>query len=76
MGVGREGVGMWGQGSVACPVGPQFRAGQRVRHATFGAGLVVESRPDRDDEMVTVFFEEVGLKRLMASLAHLERLEG
>jgi DNA helicase-2/ATP-dependent DNA helicase PcrA len=53
----------------------QFRAGQRVRHATFGAGLVVESRPDRNDEMVTVVFEEVGLKRLLASLAHLERLE-
>ena len=52
-----------------------FCAGQRVRHATFGAGLVVESRPDRNDEMVTVVFEEVGLKRLLASLAHLERLE-
>ena len=52
-----------------------FRAGQRVQHATFGEGLVVESRADRDDEMVTVVFEEVGLKRLMASLAHLERLE-
>ncbi len=38
-------------------------------------GLVVESRPDRNDEMVTVIFKEVGLKRLMASLAHLERLE-
>jgi DNA helicase-2/ATP-dependent DNA helicase PcrA len=46
-----------------------------VRHATFGAGLVVESRADRDDELVTVVFEEVGLKRLLASLAHLERLE-
>jgi len=53
----------------------QFCAGQRVRHATFGEGLVVESRTDGDDEMVTVIFEEVGLKRLMASLAHLERLE-
>jgi len=71
----REGMGVQGQGSVARPVGPQFRAGQRVRHATFGAGLVVESRADRDDEMVTVVFEEVGLKRLLASLAHLERLE-
>jgi len=53
----------------------QFRAGQRVQHATFGEGLVIESRADGDDEMVTVVFEEVGLKRLMAGLAHLERLE-
>jgi len=54
----------------------QFHAGQRVRHATFGEGLVVGSRADRDDEIVTVAFEDVGLKRLMASLARLEQLEG
>jgi DNA helicase-2/ATP-dependent DNA helicase PcrA len=54
---------------------PQFHAGQRVRHATFGEGLVIESRIDGSDEMVTVHFERVGLKRLMASIARLERLE-
>jgi len=52
----------------------QFSAGQRVRHVTFGEGLVIESRADGDDEIVTVVFEEVGLKRLMASFAHMERL--
>jgi DNA helicase-2/ATP-dependent DNA helicase PcrA len=61
---------------VTRPVEPQFRAGQRVRHVTFGEGLVVESRADGGDEIVTVIFEDVGLKRLMASLARLERLEG
>jgi DNA helicase-2/ATP-dependent DNA helicase PcrA len=55
---------------------PKFKAGQRVRHATFGEGLVIESRPDGDDELVTVHFEDVGLKRLMAGLANLQRLEG
>ncbi len=54
---------------------PQFHAGQRVRHATFGAGLVIQSRSDGDDEIVTVAFEESGLKRLLASAAHLERTE-
>jgi DNA helicase-2/ATP-dependent DNA helicase PcrA len=54
---------------------PRFRAGQRVRHTAFGEGLVIESRVDRDDEMVTIAFEDVGLKRLMASMANLERLE-
>lgn len=52
----------------------QFRAGQRVRHATFGEGLVIESRVDGSDEIVSVAFEEAGLKRLMASYARLERL--
>jgi DNA helicase-2/ATP-dependent DNA helicase PcrA len=54
---------------------PQFRAGQRVRHSAFGEGLVIESRVDKDDEMVTIAFEDVGLKRLMAGLANLERLQ-
>jgi DNA helicase-2/ATP-dependent DNA helicase PcrA len=52
-----------------------FHAGQRVRHASFGEGLVVESRADRGDEMVTVIFEEAGLKRLMASIARLDKLD-
>ncbi|MBE9507267.1 MAG: UvrD-helicase domain-containing protein [Chloroflexi bacterium] len=56
------------------PVEPLFRTGQRVRHATFGEGLVIESRVDGGDEIVTVAFEETGLKRLMASMAPLERL--
>lgn len=58
------------------PVAPHFRAGQRVRHATFGEGLVVESRVDGADEIVTVVFERAGLKRLMPSFAPLELLEG
>ncbi len=54
----------------------QFRAGQRVRHPVFGEGLVIESRLDGSDEMITAHFEDVGLKRLIAGLAPLERLEG
>ena len=54
----------------------RFRAGQRVQHTTFGEGLVIDSRIDQDDELVTVMFEEVGLKRLMASVANLKQLEG
>jgi DNA helicase-2/ATP-dependent DNA helicase PcrA len=54
----------------------QFRAGQRVRHPVFGEGLVIESRIDGSDEMITVHFEDVGLKRLIADMAPLEHLEG
>jgi DNA helicase-2/ATP-dependent DNA helicase PcrA len=57
------------------PTAPRFRAGQRVRHATFGEGLVIQSRVDGEDEIITVHFEGVGLKRLMAGMASLERLE-
>jgi DNA helicase-2/ATP-dependent DNA helicase PcrA len=58
------------------PTTPQFRAGQRVRHEVFGEGLVIQSRVDGEDEIVTVHFEGAGLKRLMAGMANLERLEG
>ncbi len=46
---------------------PRFAAGDRVVHRVFGEGVVLESRPDGDDEQVTVAFEEVGLKRVMGS---------
>jgi len=57
------------------PTASRFRAGQRVQHAVFGEGLVIQSRVDGEDEIVTVHFEGVGLKRLMAGMADLERLK-
>jgi DNA helicase-2/ATP-dependent DNA helicase PcrA len=59
----------------ARPAQPQFRAGQRVQHATFGEGLVIESRAEGADEIVTVAFEGTGLKRLMVGIAPLEQLD-
>jgi len=55
---------------------PQFRAGQRVVHDAFGEGVVLESRQQGDDQIVTVNFEGAGEKRLMASFAPMEVLEG
>jgi DNA helicase-2/ATP-dependent DNA helicase PcrA len=52
----------------------QFRAGQRVRHPTFGEGIVIESRLRRDDEEVSVVFEDGGIKRLLTSFARLEKI--
>jgi DNA helicase-2/ATP-dependent DNA helicase PcrA len=56
--------------------GPTYRTGQRVKHASFGEGIVIESRGAGDDEEVTVAFEAVGLKRLVASVANLQLLKG
>jgi DNA helicase II / ATP-dependent DNA helicase PcrA len=53
-----------------------YRAGQRVQHATFGEGIVIESRLDRNDEEVTVAFKKAGIKRLLASFANLQKLPG
>ena len=44
----------------------------RVEHSTWGEGIVLNSRLQDNDEVVDVFFEQVGLKRVVASLARLE----
>jgi DNA helicase-2/ATP-dependent DNA helicase PcrA len=50
-----------------------FRAGDKVRHSTFGLGVVVTAKMHDGDEEVTVAFEGEGVKKLLASLARLER---
>ncbi len=52
---------------------PTFKPGMRVRNATWGEGLVLESKIDVDgEETVDIHFESVGFKRVIASLAGLE----
>jgi len=57
----------------ATPVVQQrFHPGMRVFHPAWSEGMVLNSRIQDDDEIVDIFFEEVGLKRVAASLARLE----
>ena len=52
----------------------RFRDGDRIRHARFGAGIVVTSKLTRSDEEVTVAFADpsVGRKTMLASIAGLD----
>jgi DNA polymerase III subunit epsilon len=50
----------------------EFSTGMKVRHSTFGVGVVVSSKKFGDDEEVTVGFVGQGMKRLLASYANLE----
>ncbi len=54
---------------------PQYRSGMQVEHSKFGKGIVIESHPAGEDEQVTVAFEQVGIKQLMASFAKLNILD-
>ncbi|MEK7809425.1 MAG: DNA helicase UvrD, partial [Chloroflexota bacterium] len=54
----------------------RFKTGQRVKHTTFGDGMIIESKGEGDDELVTIAFEGVGIKRLMANVAELKILKG
>jgi DNA helicase-2/ATP-dependent DNA helicase PcrA len=53
---------------------PSLLAGDRVRHAKFGAGVVVSSEQVPGDEQLTVAFEGQGVKKLLRSLAPIEPL--
>ncbi|MDI6858031.1 MAG: UvrD-helicase domain-containing protein [Dehalococcoidia bacterium] len=57
------------------PAEPAFVAGDRVRHARFGEGIVVSCEIDGMDQKVTVAFKgEAGIKKLLLSYAPLERV--
>jgi len=52
----------------------QFNAGDKVRHGTFGEGIVVSSSGATGETQVTVAFSGHGVKRLMLSFAPLEKI--
>jgi DNA helicase-2/ATP-dependent DNA helicase PcrA len=60
--------------AAATPGAIRFQPGQQVRHPQFGLGVVITSRRVGDDEEVSVAFDHFGIKRLLVSLAKLERL--
>jgi DNA helicase-2/ATP-dependent DNA helicase PcrA len=51
---------------------PGLRPGMRVRHAQFGVGSVTSVEEHNDDLKVTVRFNSVGVKKLLAKYAKLE----
>jgi len=53
----------------------EFRVGDWVFHKKFGQGVVMDCFPDKSDLVITVAFEETGTKRMLLSMAHLEKIE-
>jgi ATP-dependent DNA helicase UvrD/PcrA len=49
-----------------------LRVGMRVRHAQFGVGNVISVEAHNDDQKVTVRFNTVGVKKLLAKYAKLQ----
>ncbi len=66
----------WETHAPAAAQAAQYRSGQRVKHAQFGEGMVIESKLSGGDEEVIIAFEAVGIKRLAANVARLEVLPG
>jgi DNA helicase-2/ATP-dependent DNA helicase PcrA len=60
----------------SAPLGaPGLNVGDHVHHSKFGPGIVMNCSPTTEDQELTVVFEEVGVKKLLASLAPLEKIE-
>ncbi len=53
----------------------ELKVGDWVHHSKFGDGVVMDCLPDRGDRVVTVAFKEAGVKKLLLSLAKLEKIE-
>jgi len=65
----------WNRASASSLEVSELRAGDHVRHEEFGDGVVVNCQSVKDDQEVVVAFDSVGLKRLLLSFAHLEKVE-
>ncbi len=53
-------------------ISQKYPPGAHVQHPVWGDGMVLNSRLQDDDEIVDIFFENVGMKRVAASLANLK----
>ncbi|MFI5143135.1 MAG: ATP-dependent helicase, partial [Thermoanaerobaculales bacterium] len=60
-----------GPGAVKHPEG--WRPGLKVRHATFGRGVILQVQASGAQTRLVVYFDRAGRKTLIASLANLEK---
>ena len=51
-----------------------YEVGDRVRHARFGEGSVTEIKDGKKDYEVTVDFDELGVRKMLACFAKLEKI--
>ena len=65
----------WNRVSAPVVTTLELKAGDHVRHAIFGDGVVVSCQPAKDDIEVVVAFDGAGVKKLLLSFARLEKVE-
>jgi len=56
------------------PGASTFRPGDKVSHAQFGTGIVLNSSGSGEDEQVTVAFDSAGVKKLVLAYAKLQKV--
>jgi DNA helicase II / ATP-dependent DNA helicase PcrA len=68
----RERIERWETPQTKPVIESVYNPGMRVLHPSWGEGLVLNTRVQDSDEILDIFFEDAGLKRVVASLAKLE----
>ncbi len=51
-----------------------YKAGQKVRHKSWGVGTIVSAQPKGQDTMLTIAFDQEGIKKLLQSFAPIEKI--
>ena len=70
-----EAIYAWDKIQAPAVTTPELKAGDHVRHPQFGDGVVVSCQEVKDDREAMVVFIGWGLKKLLLSLARLEKIE-
>jgi hypothetical protein len=52
-----------------------YKVGEKVMHKKFGKGIITGVEKDDDDYKLEIVFNNVGIKRLMAAYANLEKIK-
>lgn len=74
--IGRHGSGGTSSTTIAPkPAVRVWNAGERVFHAKFGEGVILEAVERRGDQELAISFQRHGQKRLLASLAPLDPID-
>lgn len=61
-------------GKKAAPAVPLFVPGDRVRHPSFGEGIILSVKSIGKDQLCEIVFDTVGTKKIMATYARMQKL--
>lgn len=53
----------------------EYKVGEKVMHKKFGKGIITAVEKVKDDYKLEIVFNGVGMKRLMAAYANLEKIK-
>ena len=54
----------------------EVNVGDKVSHKKWGKGTIVSVKPKENDKEITIAFDEKGLKKLLLSMAPIEKIGG